>query len=59
VVGATVAVVRSNLTWTRGFGFADREAGINVTTSTLFGIGSVSKAFASALLSLYINDTSK
>lgn len=59
IVGATVAVVRNGNSWTRGFGVADREANVEVNTSTLFGIGSVTKMFSSALLSLFINETGK
>ncbi|XP_070197671.1 uncharacterized protein [Littorina saxatilis] len=59
IVGLSMAVVRGNDTWTRGFGLADRETGRTVSSSTLFGIGSVTKAFTSAILSLFINETGK
>ncbi|XP_076446917.1 uncharacterized protein LOC143284148 [Babylonia areolata] len=59
IVGLTVAVVKGNETWTRGFGAADLENGRNVTTSDLFGIGSLTKAFSTALISLFINETGR
>ena len=59
ITGLTLAVVRGNETWTKGFGVADKESGRNVSSSTLFGIGSVTKAFTSAILSLFINETGR
>ncbi|KAL8584482.1 hypothetical protein ACOMHN_016803 [Nucella lapillus] len=59
IVGLTVAVAKGNETWTRGFGKADLERGRNVSTTDLFGIGSLTKAFTSALVSLYINETGR
>ena len=59
ITGLTLAVVRGNDTWTKGFGVADKESGRNVSSSTLFGIGSVTKAFTSAILSLFINETGR
>ncbi len=46
VVGFSVALVDGQeIVWARGFGHADRENGIPVTTNTVFRIGSVSKMF--------------
>ncbi len=46
VVGLSVALVDGQeIAWAQGFGFADRENGIPVTTATVFRIGSVSKVF--------------
>ncbi|HOW96702.1 MAG TPA: serine hydrolase domain-containing protein [Kiritimatiellia bacterium] len=46
VVGLSVALVDGQeIAWARGFGYADRENGIPVTTDTVFRIGSVSKVF--------------
>lgn len=59
ITGLTLAVVKGNETWTRGFGVADRESGRKVNSATLFGIGSVTKAFTSAILSLFINETGR
>lgn len=55
IVGMGIALLESNTTvWARGFGWADREAGIPVGTGTVFRIGSVSKVFGTtALLKLW------
>ncbi len=50
-VGLTITLVDGNRTvWTRGFGYADREARRPVTTSTLFHIGSASKPITAAAI---------
>ena len=59
IPGLTLAVVKDNETWTRGFGMADKESKRDVSSSTLFGIGSVTKSFTSAILSLFINETGR
>lgn len=51
IVGMGIALVDSNTTvWARGFGWADREAGIPVNTGTVFRIGSVSKVFTASTI---------
>ncbi|XP_046368721.2 penicillin-binding protein 4-like [Haliotis rufescens] len=57
VPGLTLAVVKGAETWTRGFGQADIEQGVNVTKDTLFGIGSVTKAFTSTLLAMMLDES--
>ncbi len=54
VVGLSIALVDDQQTaWSRGFGFADREAGIEATGETAYRIGSVSKLFiATAVMQL-------
>ncbi len=53
-VGASIALVDDQeIVWAQGFGWEDREAGIPVTTNTVFHIGSVSKAFTAALALQY------
>jgi CubicO group peptidase (beta-lactamase class C family) len=54
VVGMSIAVVSDNeILWTRGFGYADKERGIEVTPGTLFDPASVAKVFtATALMQL-------
>ncbi|XP_067661439.1 uncharacterized protein [Haliotis asinina] len=57
IPGLTVAVVKGDETWTRGFGQADIAQGVNVNRDTLFGIGSVSKAFTTTLLAMMIDES--
>ena len=53
-VGVSIALVdHDDIVWAQGFGYADLEAGIPVDTSTVFRIGSVSKAFTTALALQY------
>ena len=53
-VGVSIALVDDQeVVWAQGFGWEDREAGIPVTTNTVFHIGSVSKAFTAALALQY------
>ncbi|KAK6186859.1 hypothetical protein SNE40_006125 [Patella caerulea] len=59
VPGLTLAVVKGNETWNKGFGYADVENKRPVNTSTLFGIGSITKAFTSMLLSMHIEERSE
>jgi CubicO group peptidase (beta-lactamase class C family) len=48
-VGLTIALVDGERTvWARGFGSANRAAGVPVTANTLFHIGSTSKTLAAA-----------
>ncbi|PVD35055.1 hypothetical protein C0Q70_06336 [Pomacea canaliculata] len=56
-VGLSLAVVKGNETWTRGFGMADKASGRPVNSSTLFGIGSVTKAFTSTFLAMLIEES--
>lgn len=57
VPGLTMAVVKGNDTWRRGYGVADRDTGRNVTTSTLFAIGSVTKSFTAHILATLLDDS--
>ncbi|KAK7496386.1 hypothetical protein BaRGS_00012308 [Batillaria attramentaria] len=50
VPGMSVAVVKDGKTWTRGYGVKDLTTMEPVDSSTLFAIGSLTKAFTSALL---------
>lgn len=53
VPGASVAVgIAGEIVWSQGFGWADIEHGIPVTTLTKFRVGSVSKTFAASGLGL-------
>ena len=48
-VGTAVAVVHKNeVIWQKGYGYRDLEAKLDVTPSTLFAIGSSTKAFTAA-----------
>ena len=47
VPGVAIALVQDGaLTWTRGFGFADREKRMPVTSQTVFQVASISKSVA-------------
>ena len=51
IPGISAAIVRDQaLIWSRGFGFADVEQGIEATPSTPYGLASVTKPFAAVLL---------
>jgi CubicO group peptidase (beta-lactamase class C family) len=53
VPGASVAVgVGDDLVWSEGFGWADIEAGVPVTSLTKFRIGSVSKTVTASAIGL-------
>ena len=59
-VGLTVSVVRSDkVLFVGGYGFKDIEKKTPVTGDTLFQIASVSKAFASVLLTKLIEEKTK
>ena len=51
IPGISAAVVRNgDLIWSRGFGYADLEDGIEATAETPYGLASVTKPFAAFLL---------
>lgn len=55
VPGASVAVgIGGQIVWSEGFGWADLELGVPVTTLTKFRIGSVSKPITAAGLGLLV-----
>ncbi|KAK3599541.1 hypothetical protein CHS0354_006676 [Potamilus streckersoni] len=59
VPGMTLAVVKGNETWIKGFGMADLDTDRRVNEGTLFVIGSLTKAFTSALLSVLLSNNKK
>jgi len=57
VTGCSVALLDDQtVVWAQGFGLADAEAGLPATTSTVFHIGSVSKAFTAAAVLQYVGE---
>jgi beta-lactamase class C len=57
VAGLAIAVVKDNqILVQRGIGYADASRGLPVTTDTVFRLASLSKAFASALAALLVED---
>lgn len=55
--GLAVAVVKDGkLAYAKGFGYRDRDEGVEVTDETLFPIGSCTKAFTATALSLLGDD---
>ena len=53
---AITAVTSSEVLLRQGYGFADLENEVRVNEDTLFPIGSCSKAFTSALLSILMSE---
>ena len=57
LVSLNIAVVKGNKTLlTKGYGTADLTTGRPVTKTTLFGVASLSKAFAATLLGQVLHD---
>jgi len=55
VPGCALGVMRNgSLAYGRGYGWADLERNVPITTSTLFDIGSTSKQFAAASIALLV-----
>ncbi len=55
--GVTIAVVEKNkVVYAGGFGYRDVEKKLPVTASTLFAIGSCTKAFTAAMLGMLANE---
>lgn len=53
--GLAIALVDDqDIVWARGFGYADVEAGLPVTTDTVFRIGSISKTLTTAAALQYM-----
>jgi len=54
---ATAAIMADGkVVYAEGFGMADREKGIPVTTTTLFNIGSISKVYVATAIMLLVDD---
>jgi beta-lactamase class C len=53
---ATAVIVDDKVRWQRTLGYADAATGARVTPQTVFRIASLSKAFASALTGLLVQD---
>ncbi|KAH3854811.1 uncharacterized protein LOC127870813 [Dreissena polymorpha] len=58
IPGLTLSVVKGDETWTHGFGKADVALDVDVTENTLFGTGSLGKAFTMTLLGNLIRKSS-
>ncbi|XP_035664380.1 gigasin-6-like [Branchiostoma floridae] len=57
VVGLTVSVVKDGQTiFAKGYGQRDLQTGQAVDNRTLFGVGSISKSFTSALLAVILGE---
>lgn len=55
-----VSVVKDgSVVYSRGFGFRDLDHQVNVTSSTVFGVASLSKAFAATLILKLLDENSK
>ena len=51
VTGLSIALVDGqNVVWSRGFGYADKEANLPATADTIYEIGSLSKTFAATAI---------
>lgn len=53
---ATAVIVDDKVRWQRTLGYADTRTGARITPQTVFRIASLSKAFASALTGLLVQD---
>ncbi|XP_076452708.1 uncharacterized protein LOC143288244 [Babylonia areolata] len=58
IPGLSLAVVRGEERWTEGYGVEDVSSGRPVSSASLFGVGSLTKAFTVSLLALLLNETS-
>ncbi|XP_076452707.1 uncharacterized protein LOC143288243 [Babylonia areolata] len=58
IPGLSLAVVRGEERWTEGYGVEDVSSGRPVSSASLFGVGSLTKAFTVSLLALFLNETS-
>ncbi|KAL3881024.1 hypothetical protein ACJMK2_033224 [Sinanodonta woodiana] len=56
VPGLTLAIVRGNDIWAKGYGVADLKTGRPVTERTVFNIASVTKAFTTTLLAIVLQE---
>ncbi|KAL8562198.1 hypothetical protein ACOMHN_005183 [Nucella lapillus] len=56
VPGLSVAVVKAGERWTEGYGVGEMKRGVPVGRDTMFGVGSVTKAFTSALLAIAVEE---
>lgn len=57
LVGLGAAIlIDKKLAWSRGYGFADRQAGVPFTTDTVMNIASISKTFTGAALMQAVQD---
>ncbi len=57
IAGLAVAVVKDDkVLLQRGLGYADAKAGLKVTPDTVFRLASLSKAFASAMAAILVDD---
>src|SRR5262245_24617750 len=50
IVGASAAVVGPGLVWTGASGLSDRASATRIRPETIFGVGSITKSFAAALI---------
>ncbi len=56
-VGCSIALVDGqDVVWAQGFGYADAEAGLPVTTNSVFHIGSCSKSFTGVAALRYVDE---
>lgn len=57
IPGMTLAVVKGDEVWTRGYGMADLSTGRTVDEQTVFNLASITKSFTAALLGILLNET--
>jgi len=57
VTGLSIALVDGqNVVWSRGFGYADKEANVQAGADTIYEIGSLSKTFAAAAVMCLVEE---
>ncbi|MFT5970283.1 MAG: CubicO group peptidase (beta-lactamase class C family) [Flavobacteriales bacterium] len=56
-VGMTVGIVKDGeMVFSKAYGFADKQAGVAMTTDAIFAVASVSKAFTAASIGLLVDE---
>ncbi|KAL8610837.1 hypothetical protein ACOMHN_056692 [Nucella lapillus] len=58
IPGLSMSIVKGEERWSEGYGVADMSSGRAVTSGTLFGVGSMTKAFTVSMLASLMEEDS-